>query len=535
MEKDLKMKLSYVLTVLCGCLLIFVFFKILFLSGNIISISVMYDIGNEVRDFVSFRLTQYILEGKNPYRLDQFSESPVPFLLLYTGLNPFLSAGISKITGFSITTGYYIGNILLLLLTAVNIWIIIKDIIPDMKPFVFLCTLINTCTFFSFLGMPIFNFHTDSIGIFVTSLIILVINKNKNQTLLLSVLTVMLIFTKQILIILALPVFLFYLFYGENKLAFRYLMECMICGLITIFLVQWLFPLYWTETIFAQFIVSKTYGSFSDAIWNIIHFYYRYFMDGILILISIIILIKNQKNLSIISAFREISKHHQFIVYLSLNLTIGTLFLLYFAKCDGDGYKYCQDLLALSLYLITVFFWYRIFGSEFSHSCNTGMFYRFLAAALAVSAVINYSHFETVYYTKDDVHALMELESDINTFKGEMMYLGLNSTQYIISNDLWDHAGIDFNDGQIGYFIKDYPQNEWLKALFFSDEIESAAKAYVNRVNQKTADQQYSLITTCLDSLINPEILRANYYPFKTYGIKTEANGIYDVTLWLPR
>ena len=57
----------------------------------------------------------------------------------------------------------------------------------------------------------------------------------------------------------------------------------------------------------------------------------------------------------------------------------------------------------------------------------------------------------------------------------------------------------------------------------------------MDEVNALISNKEFGIITTCIDSLIDETVLEENYYSCDTYAIKTDTNGIYEVTVWLPR
>ena len=533
-----KINLKNLILAAAFFLCIFTIGKILYFSGNIISIATMHNSYNEVRDYASFRLTHLLLEGKNPYAPELLSEINVPFLDLYTIAVPALTAAVCKLTNLQIIEGYHLVNLLLFAITVVNLWLIIRDFAPNNKILIFFCIVINSATFFAMFGVPLFNFRPDTATFFLSTLIFIILYKNKKRTFFLAALTVLLLFTRQFMIITSIPIFLYYLLSGEKKLAFRYFCQCIITGAAAIIFIQFLFPLYWTETIFVQFLTSKTYGEFTSAIQNIWQFYYRYFMNLVLILIGFLriyqIKRKSERKQSLSLLIHEFAAENNFAFYLILNLFIFTIFLLYLAKCGGDGYKYCQDLLAPSLFLLTAWIWLKIFPQSMqSDTKETGISLLILCFCLA--AVINYSHFETATYTKNDVENFIALDTDISKYGSEKMYLSINSAQYLINNDIWEPDSIDFNDGKIEYFNIQYPDNPLYDIIFHPAEIQTAANNYAKRVNDNVSSRQYSLITTCIDNIIDMDLLGQNYHQYKTYPVKTEANGKrYEVTLWLP-
>lgn len=529
--------LKFMILVASVVVLSYAVIRILFLGGNVISLSIINNAYNEVRDYVSFRLTHFIIDGVNPYTMNHLDETNVPFMLLYTGLNPLLVAIVCRITGVSIMAGYYIVNILTYLATALNVWLIVRNFFKESKWIAAICVLVNVATFFALFGLPIFNFHTDSIGIYMTSVIFLIVYKNKRLTLPLAILTVMLIFTKQILVILAVPLFVYY-FIVDRKLSIKYFLQCVICGIITVSVIQILFPLYWTETIYAQFFVSKSYGNLKDACFNIASFYYRYFAYFILIIAGTIggicLKLKRWRKFSFIAFIKELIDQHGFAVYLILNIIFGTLSLLYFAKCGGDGYKYCQDMLASSWFILAVYIWHNYFSNLIDQSKPFELSSRLLLFILCVASTLTYSSFQLAYYDNADERTFISLNDIISSHSGEKMYLGMNATMYMLNNDIWESDDIWFDDGQIEFFNGDYPDSSFLNIFFCGQEIEKAAREYVAEVNTMVANKDFGVIVTCIDNIINKDVLSANYVEYTTMGVKTDTNGIFYVTVWIP-
>ena len=529
-----------IITVISLLILLWPIARIIKLTANVPTASIILNGYNELRDYVSFRLAHFAVEGINPYKVDFLQQTNVPFIPLYPGLNPLIVAIICKFTGFSIMAGFYIVNLLMLAVTSFNIWQIVKDYIKN-RFIGILVTFINVSTFFclfcSPLGAPIFNFHTDTIGICLTSLLFLVVYKKRQNTWLLAVLSVMLVFTKQILLIMVVPLFLWFLII-DRKLALKYFVQSCITGVIAFVLVQLMFPLYWTETIYMQFTVSTNYGTVIDALKNILDFYYKYYMYLVLIvagLTGIIVIQIRNKGTKSKSFIRKLIDDESFVLYLILNVLIGTLTLLYLAKCQEDGYKYCQDILSPSLFLLLVFVWNKCFAGRLNINSNKKIYMdAVVLIALCLATTITYSHYRASYYLRNDYAAYFEFDSAISEHEGGNMYLGMNSTQYMLNRDLWETGNIWFNDGQIEYFVGDMYNNPVADRIFYSEEISNAANTYVDEVNSMIANREFCLVATCRDEIIDMEALEANYYVSGTYWIKTDTNGSCEVKVWLP-
>lgn len=514
--------------------------KLLISSVHILSFSHQYTSFNEVRDYVSFRLTNFIMEGKNPYTLDMLSEFTVPFMDLYTPFTPLLVAALCKLTGIGVLSGNYVINILFVLLTCLNLWQIIKNLVSSHKKSVFLCVLIYVATFFTMFltSAPVFNFHADAVGIFMTSVIYLVVYKRKENTLLLAILTVSLVFTKQILMVLALPLFIYYLL-KNKKLAWRYFAQCCICGIIVVIVMQIFFPLYWTETIYAQFFAVSSESSLFYAIYNIAHAYYRYWPLLLLLFCGIIgaFVIRRKKGgreKLKISAFVYTLMEQDYAVYLTLNIMIGTIFLLYFSQNFVDGYKYCQDMIAPNLLLLSIYVWNKFFGDSYVKGKNQAIKQALIVLGLCISAAISYRNFSYEEFSEEDARCYTELYEIIQQYEDECIYLGMNSTQYLLQNDLWEPENIYYNDGHMEFFARDFTDNPFINRFFYHEEITKAAQNYVSKVNQMIINKEFALVTVCGDLVVDGQILQQYYYPVGTYPIRNETNGVFDVVVWLP-
>lgn len=513
--------------------------KIISLVFNIFSVSELISATNEVRDYVSFRLVNFIIEGTNPYAKEFLEKTNVPFMLLYTGLYPLTVALFCKITGSTVLIGYYCVNILIYAGTVFNLWLILKDYFDKYRVIAIVCIGICSATFFSLFGLPIFNFHTDTIGIYISTLIFVVMFKNDKLTLLLALLTVSLIFTKQIMVIMVLPIFLYYLIINK-KLAIKFVIQCTAVGLITFTIFQFLFPLYWSETIYAQFMVSQNYGDFFQAKENIKDFYRRYkylvIVFGVGLISEIFWLRKLHPHVSNLLFFlKEAVIKEKFIVYLLINIAIGTLSLCYFAKCGGDGYKYCQDLLSPSCCLIAFISLAKYLG-QWGNPYNIKFCGTVILLVLCLASGKTYNKFSNTQYSQEDIIAYQKLYEKISVYGNQKIYLGMNSTQYMLKRDLWEPENILFNDGQIEYFTNgSYQEGSFIHNLFNGDKLKKTGEKYKKQINDMVAKKEFAVITTCIDNIIERKNLETNYIKDSVYNIKTDTNGIFEVTLWLPK
>lgn len=516
-------------------LLAYPIMKIVFLLFNIITSSVLVNGYNELRDYASIRLTHMIIEGNNPYTLDVLDNYKSPMIFLYTPLYPLMVAVVCKLTGVSIITGYYVVNVLLVASTVISMWMIIKDWFDKYKCVALICTAVTATTFFALFGLPIFNFHTDTVGIFITSLMFLIVYKKKENVLALAVLSVLIIFTKQILLIFVVPLFIYYLIV-DRKLALKYFLYCVACGVITVGVMQFFFPLYWTETIYSQYAVNGDAGSWDSAKLNLQFFYNRYCVYVLMFFIGavsgIVISIRSKTIMKPVSFIKAFIKEHEYVVYLSLNVLFGTLSLMYFAKVDSDGYKYCQDILAPSVFLLAVYVWRKGFAVLLEKKYA---FTNVLILVLCFATTITYAQFHTKYYTREGIANCVNLDNVIAKHEGEKMYLGLTSLAYMLNRDMWESENIWINDGQIEFFDDVYEADGFIGSLFYDEEIVQVSQDYVDQVNEMVSNKEFDVVVTCAECIIDSDNLARHYREEGVYLIMTDTNGYVAVIVWTPR
>ena len=528
--RDKQVLFRRIMMILSCMVLLLPLAKLLLILFNIPVESSLHNGFNEVRDYVNFRLARVIYEGKNPYSLDILGTTNAPLMFFYPALYPLMVAGLCRLTGLSIVAGYYAVNIQLVALTAICVWVMVKGEFKDYKAVTLLCVVINAATFFSVFGLPVFNFHTDTVGIVMTVVMFLIVYKKKEWTWLLALLSVLLIFTKQILLIMVVPIFI-YLLIRKPKLALLYFIECIVMGAVTLAVIQFLFPLYWTETIYAQFCVNGDAGSLNSATWNIFHFYRRYIAYLLAVVIGGIVL--TVRRIVKRGSSGKFTEREWFMVYLALNVFLGTASLLYIARGDADGSKYCQDILAPSLFMLTVFIAGSITSFFGTKRKAAGVIVLFV---LCLMTTFTYEHFQTKYYSKEAVANMTALDSIIAEHEGEKIYLSMMANAYSLNRNIWEDDSIWTNDGQIEYFyLGEYSDNETLNSLFYGDIIEKAADDYVAEVNEMIGNREFGLVTTCCERVADMDLLAQNYYVYDHYLILTDTNDFVEVYVWLPR
>ena len=527
--------INKIITVLALAVLLRPLRKIEFLLLNIVSVSVLFNGFNEVRDYVSLREAHLIMQGINPYVLENINMYHVPMMFMYPPLYTMLVAALCKITKISLISGFYAVNIILVVFTAFFIWLIVKDFFEENKFVAALCTFVASTTFVSLFGMALLNFHTDTIGIFVTALIFLLVYKKKECVLPIALLSILLMFTKQILLVLVVPLFIYYLI-TDRKLALKYFLYCFIGGLATLGLVQLFFPLYWTETIYVQFLANQNPGNFYSVRWNLYGVYNRYGGFVLLVFIGLalglFLKIKSGAFKKPLTLIKDIVKEHGFAVYMFLNVGIGTLSLLYFAKVEADGFKYCQDILSPSIFILAAYVWSK---SMKSFTAKKKVLSLVTVIMFCMATTFAYLQFKTNFNSREGIANRLAFDNFLQEHAGEKMFLTMSSMTYMLNRDMWESDNIWFDDGQIEYFNDVEPVDGFLGTIFYDEEVADAAHAYVDEVNEMVRNQEFDVVCTFYRGIIDRDLLIEYYDEGETFLIMTDTNGYTGITTWTPK
>ena len=504
------------------------------MAFNVIQSSIKFSIPLEVRDYVGFRVTDSILHGINPYSLENISNMSVPLLYLYTPLNPLLVAFLCKITGCSILLGNYILNFAFLFGTTSMLFLILKRYASKMKLVLYIILLLSTCTFFSMFGDLLFTFRADSIGIFIYSVILYLVSRDRKSTWLIALLSVLLLLTKQNMVVLALPVFLSFLFsYTDRKKslkrAFLYVFQCTVFLILLVIFVQQFFPLLWTECMYVQFLSTDT-KSFFEAVMNILVCIKRNFffalIDGIVFIICSVQIIRKRKSLSKYAH----GKSTKYSLYLMLNIITSILSLLYFAQNGADGFKYCQEMLAIPIVLLGIQLILQ--GVPGIRSSSIGPFYSNLAMALCILITITMQmQFDVVKYSRDELSQYSELYSFIDTYSSQDIFVDKEGTGYFLKHEQEVADAAYYDDGHITYFMN-LPKTSGITAkLFYVNEIHELAAYYQATIKNKIKSGDFSALV--VSDFVSKEFLQQNYSLVKSLALKNVCNGTRIVSLWV--
>lgn len=536
--------------------------RILDSLANIWAVSRLYYSYNEMRDYVGIRLSQFVMNGINPYTLENAVSGTVPFLYQYTGLTPVLVGLFCRFTGVGIIEANYVFCFVYIILTSCNLYLIFKDKSEDIlyNAVLFVCVLLNTSTFFSMFGNTILTWRPDASGLYLCSLIFLITYKNPKRTALLAALSVLLIITKQFLIVFCIPLFFYLLirdiWNGDCQIsisenngrhvkqdigkrirggnAIRYIIFCIIFGLVLFFSIRILFPLYWTETIYGQYLsTAKHTLPFEIALsgLNLFFIRYRWYWVASVGCITVLLVLNRGMN----AQNRGVSiciKDHGFSVYLLLNFVCGVLTCLYVARIEADNFHYCGSLIGPGLFMIMLCL-LSFIKRKFENRTQTANSVFLAVLALITLGVIG-NHYTDKYQT-EDIKNIGSVYSILDEHKDEEMYIGIAATGWILKEGLAEPKNIWVNDGQTEFF-NTYTAGgpSFQKTIFYGiEDLGRIAGNYVREVNEKVSRKEFCVITLEHDKLIDRELLLQNYDFQGSYPMKNDNTVFFETEVWL--
>lgn len=203
----------------------------------------------EYREAADVQLTEVFLNGNNPYRLQSLetdSELP-PVLYQYSFLNSAVAALIAFLIGKNVILAHYLLAFLAMLGTGVLAFVLIGRNTENSALPMLGAVLCLFCHWrFGYLSTT-----PNSLGIFLTLLTFALATgtKIRSRVLWTGLLTVLLFYVKLYFITICISIFLFELI-TDRKEAWRYAGSCLMFGAGSILLIQAVWPLYFTYSIY---------------------------------------------------------------------------------------------------------------------------------------------------------------------------------------------------------------------------------------------------------------------------------------------
>ncbi len=378
--------------------------------------------------------------------------------------------------------------------------------------------------------VPFFTFRPDALGILLSSILLLIMYRCPQRVILSAFVTVTLIHTKQILVAIALPIFIYYLL-NNTRYAVKYFIACLVIAVAEFVIIRLVFPIYWGASIYSLF--TTVYGfSIRTALRNIAIFCRRYAAFILMGFAGVILMLRKKTGnywtriKSLLSDMR-----HEYIMLITMNIISSLGFLLYCARNGGDGIKYCNDMLAPSVIIFSVLVW-RYAVSSWSR-LNLSVVVLVICCAAFCSLILGQFNYRT--FDLKDIRGYSELWGTIQQYdNGKPMYLGMVSSIYLTGSRNPDKDYIYFDDGHIQYQVKTSPHNK-ISSFLLVDDIYDAGRKYIKTINRMAGDKNFSVIVQDLGSRISEEVLSENYREVKSLNLSDTVWGSFTTKIYVPR
>ena len=378
--------------------------------------------------------------------------------------------------------------------------------------------------------VPFFTFRPDAIGILLSSILLLIMYKCPHRVILSAFVTVNLIHTKQILVVMALPIFIYYLL-NNTRYAVKYFITCLVFTIAEVVIIRLVFPIYWGASIYSLF--TTIYGfKLRTAFINITIFCKRYAAFILLGLAGVILMLRKKSG----SYWTRIKSwlsdmRHEYIILLILNISLSLVSLLYCARNGGDGLKYCNDMLGPSVIIFSVLIWKYAVSSWSRLNRSVAVF--LICCAAFCSLILGRFYYKT--FSLKDIHTHSKLWETIQQHdNGKPIFLGMFSSVYLTGSQNLAKDYIYFDDGHIEYQIKT-SKHKVLSRIFLVNDIYDACRKYVQTINQMAREKKFSLIVLDLGSLISEEVLNENYREINSIKLNDIAWGSCTAKIYVPR
>lgn len=444
-----------------------------------------FHIPKELRESVTLKLADDFSKGINPYSIQMLEGERPALFNCYGFANSLIAAVVMRVFHISASLACTIISVLYKIGTLVLTWAISRKRTQSRMLGLWAVILMYGC-FWRY--VPCGGAFPDQLGLFLTVLVYWIIRggeKEKNfHPLLLVVIMIILFYTKLYFAAYTIGVAVF-LYLKDKKSFFTFLIGGVGLGVISILMVNKIFPLYFTESIFYM-------GSFTgiDIFYSIKQMlalgkYYMLPIVAILVWFYVIVIKawrRDRQNL-----FSEWINSNPFICYLVIQIICMGFCLLYFGTNDGTWLTYHLQLLLPGV----IFLCTDLFGQWKSSERGSVFLMAILLLAVLQVAPLNIDTSLTREQidTWDKVYARLDSYSE-----GKELLLSPPLSYYCVDNDIYtSHYG--HSNGIQAVCVQKWNDSKIAQILFPNAErIYNQNENYKKIIQKKVLSGEYDYI-----------------------------------------
>ena len=293
----------------------------------------------ELRDYANIQLTKAIIDGKNPYVIN---ENPLDqFVYVYTPANSIVIAGIYSLTKINIVTLHYLMDAIYIVMSAVLIGVCVYK--KSKNKLWMLLSIFLGLTLGYRIGFV--SAIPDHLGLLVSIGIYMLLDvkeMSRNRILSVSLLSIFLFYIKQYYVVLAIPIMAYLILTQKKKYAIEYLIECVVGGLLSLYIVNYFCPLFTLYT-FYLFSVENAGVSGSQFEYSLLQMKTLICCFGVQFFVILANLV-----------FHIIKKKKIILSIWNISIICMLVVLLYLGKNKGAYLSYHLQLLGPGLLVYTV-------------------------------------------------------------------------------------------------------------------------------------------------------------------------------------
>ena len=502
---------------------------VLYLGFDLVNLT-RFSYPYELREGANIALTKCFLTGVNPYKVATSINGEMPSLFyMYPFMYSILVAGISVVLPFiKLPLLHYIVSFSCGVgAAAIGAIIVRRKSVSLFAPWMTFFLMLSC----SWRGAYISAFP-DTLALLISVLILYLVmfGAKKWHMGAIALLTIGLFFSKQYFVIIAISVWIYYLVVDRKKLL-RYTLYCMIIGVLSVVVVSFAFPLYWTYGLF--FVNGSTtrisVENIKFCVKQFCYIGFTFFPILIMCLFGILQLVVKRKE--------KLWRENEMVLYI--HFIVAGLCLLKFGTNDGAYLTYFLQLLVPVMIILGVLCFERYVYPAFgSLDFNVCVLICFLFAGISVLNVTQ-KFANYVYLTKNDEQEWLDIYAYLDEYAGMPVYYSPNLAFYALEHnqyiyDLGQNEFVNYESEGITT-LDTWKQSQIFQTLFpYVDDIIEHHMIYRARLREDIQEGKYDVVVETQYLYFEREDLEDQYELIDKYKLKS-GTVTYETEVWKKR
>lgn len=444
-----------------------------------------FHIPKELRESVTLKLADDFSKGINPYSIKMLGEEKPALFNCYGFINSIIAAAVMRIFHISASLSCTIITVLYKIGSLALTWVIARKITKNILLSLWAVILMYGC-FWRY--VPCGGAFPDQLGIFLTIFVYWIMLKGEKEKNFhpvgLAIIIIILFYTKLYFAVFAIGIAVFFLL-KDRKSFYIFILSGGGCGIVSILLVNRIFPLYFTESIFYM-------GSFTGidifySIKQILALWKYYMLPIAVVLVWFFITAKKIWQGVRQKPFSEWQDKYLFSYYLIIQIICMGLCLLYLGTNDGTWLTYHLQLLLPGVIFLCVF----IIGQWKSSGKHAGFLIAIMLLSVLQVAPLNVD----TSLTGKQIDTWNKVYARLDSYgEGSELLLSPPLSYYCVDNNIYtSHYG--HSNGILEVCVQKWKDSPIAQILFPNAErIYNQNENYKKIIQKKVLSGEYDYI-----------------------------------------